>query len=487
MMAKICGAPLDEALVLDGFCADELPVDVDNARSVFSLGTSDMIILERGKNRVSFLADTDGDNVADSVQEVVVPPNNDLLTHGLAVNGGYLYASSSTTVYRWPFDTSNPILSSSQSVEVLINNMNADGNGGAPLGHWTRTLAFDAQGRLYVSIGSSENVDPNSFRSRIRRFSLDSSNNFPIDFATGEVFADGLRNEVGLAFDKHGILWGVENGADKLRRNDLGGDITEDNPAEELNRFPEELAGQTWGYPYCWSEFSLPPNVGMGRNSVWAWPSFVDDGVHTDEWCRANTHQSELSMQAHSAPLGITFYNYHPAETLDPSCAADGGTFPAWMDGYAFIAHHGSWNRDVPTGYKIVAVEMNADGRVPNRDQETAQPFDLLAHIPPNAQWPDGFKPVDVDFDACGRLLVTSDGTRNHGGSKVVRLVYTGDSSTTEAPRLIISEATNTMAMYYGYLSSNASALRPSSSSSFQAVAMLLGGMFLCRFWSKLL
>ena len=55
--------------------------------------------------------------------------------------------------------------------------------------------------------------------------------NLPIDFSLGEVFADGLRNEVGLAFDSHGVLWGVENGADNLVRDDIGGDIHNDNPA----------------------------------------------------------------------------------------------------------------------------------------------------------------------------------------------------------------------------------------------------------------
>ena len=53
----------------------------------------------------------------------------------------------------------------------------------------------------------------------------------PIDFSLGEVFADGLRNEVGLAFDAHGVLWGVENGADNLVRDDIGGDVHNDNPA----------------------------------------------------------------------------------------------------------------------------------------------------------------------------------------------------------------------------------------------------------------
>jgi glucose/arabinose dehydrogenase len=118
-------------------------------------------------------------------------------------------------------------------VEIAIENMNADGNGGAPQGHTTRTLIFDDQDYLYISVGSNDNVDPDSYRSRIRRFYLENST-MPLDFQLGEVFADGLRNEVGLAFDKHGDLWGVENGADNLFRSDLGGSITKDNPVSTL-------------------------------------------------------------------------------------------------------------------------------------------------------------------------------------------------------------------------------------------------------------
>ncbi|VEU42652.1 unnamed protein product [Pseudo-nitzschia multistriata] len=114
--------------------------------------------------------------------------------------------------------------------EVVVSNINEDGMGGAPLGHKTRTLEFDKSGMLYISVGSNKNVDGDSYRSRIRRFNIsDPSVTFPQDFQTMEVFADGLRNEVGLAFDKHGILWGVENSADNLVREDLGGDIHEDN------------------------------------------------------------------------------------------------------------------------------------------------------------------------------------------------------------------------------------------------------------------
>jgi hypothetical protein len=78
-----------------------------------------------------------------------------------------------------------------------------------------------------------------------------------------------------------------------LERSDLGGDIHNDNPAEELNRFPEENTGLHWGYPYCWTEFLLPNNTGLGRGTLWAWPSFigtiVDGGEINDEYCRTKT------------------------------------------------------------------------------------------------------------------------------------------------------------------------------------------------------
>jgi glucose/arabinose dehydrogenase len=101
-----------------------------------------------------------------------------------------------------------------------------------------------------------------------------------------KVFADGLRNEVGLAFDKFGTLWGVENGADQLNRPDLGGDIHNGNPAEEMNRFNGSV-GQHYGYPYCFSTDNLP---GYAKGTQFAWPTFMNDGTHTDEWCRNATN-----------------------------------------------------------------------------------------------------------------------------------------------------------------------------------------------------
>lgn len=126
------------------------------------------------------------------------------LNHAIAFHNGYLYASSDTNVYRWPYEPGQFRLIDENAVESVITNIEASG-------HVTRTLIFDDSGRLYVSIGSNENIDQNSSRARIRRFNLQS---LPITFSSGEVFADGVRNTVGLAFNSDGDLFGVDNGPD---------------------------------------------------------------------------------------------------------------------------------------------------------------------------------------------------------------------------------------------------------------------------------
>jgi hypothetical protein len=135
-----------------------------------------------------------------------------------------------------------------------------------------------------------------------------------------------------------------------------------------------------------------------------------------------------MSQQPCTADLGhagtfgtfeLTFYEF--SEERPPEC--DGVIpFPPQMDGFVFIAFHGSWNREIPTGYKVVYVPTNADGSI--QGGIGANPIDLLAHEGSNAKWSDNFRPVDVNFDSCGRLLVSSDGSSGKG-SMIVRVEWT--------------------------------------------------------------
>jgi len=211
-MSSFClGDSIAGAWLAPNFCAYPVPIDVDQARSVESVGTADFLALERGSQSVVYFHDADGDGLADSRHVLAAGWE---LNHGMGLLDGYLYASSSTHVYRWPLATSeeeitltegNSTTTITRTVidflaspltrepETVVDNINEDGQGGAPFGHTTRTLAFDDQGRLYVSVGSAGNVDADSFRSRIRRFDISDPSTFPIDFLTGLVFADGLR------------------------------------------------------------------------------------------------------------------------------------------------------------------------------------------------------------------------------------------------------------------------------------------------------
>lgn len=416
---------IPEAWSLDGYCAYKVPVEEETLSQPRSLMLSpwstesggDLWVLDRDKSAVLLLQDMDDDGLLDTTNTLVTYPAGDDgvgLSHGLMWYDDYLYASSPGQVMRWPYEFGSTLTSlDSDNYEIVINGISEDGNGGAPLGHRTRTLIFGDNGLLYVAIGSNQNIDMDSYRARVRRFNISDTSLYPLDFAEGEIYADGLRNTVGMAFDANGTLWGVDAGPDNLMRDDLGGDIHNDNPGEEFNMLPEKNFGLHYGYPYCWSEgFEL--EAGNGPGTQFAWPSFMDE--YTDEYCRNtdNNVPPKAVMPAHSSPLGVTFYKWN--ENLPESCDAS-LAFPKEMDGYAFIAYHGSWNRLIPTGYKVVYFEMDADGNA------IGEAKDLLKHEPPNAKWGWGFRPVDVAFDRCGRLYISSDGTYSVGGGTVVQMV----------------------------------------------------------------
>jgi len=319
------------------------------------------------------------------------------LNHGIAWNNGFIYMSTSTAVYRWPYTPGSRQLVTIPKQEVVV---------GIPgPGHNTRTLIFDDQGRLYVSVGSNANVDPNSDRAHVKRFVIDGVG-LPLNYNNnGEVFADGLRNEVGLDFDVAGVLWGVENGADNLNRPDLGGDIHNGNPAEEFNRFGGP-PGTHYGYPYCFSTHNLQ---GVDAGTQFAWPSFMNDGVHTDEWCRnpGNNQPPVVAMPAHIAPLGVHFYKGQGCDTP--------GSFPCSAVSDAFVANHGSWNSDTRVGYNVVRYFFDKLSLMPTGQSEQVLYTNNVANCGNECH-----RPVNAVFNARGHLVISADS--NHE----VVIVYYG-------------------------------------------------------------
>jgi glucose/arabinose dehydrogenase len=310
-----------------------------------------LYVAERGRDRIVRLPDDDGDGVADAIEPV---------SSGLSAPSsiafhvdGSLYVGETTRVLRLSEPNDDGMF---QRAEVVVEDL----PGGQ--GHSTRTVLFDPEGRsLYVSIGSSCNVcleqDPR--RATVARYNPDGS---------GEtIYATGLRNAVGMAF-RPGTneLWVTNNGRDWL------GD---DQPPETIYVVEQ---GDDAGWPRCHAGRIIDPEYGQ-------------PGA-----CGGIT-APVVEMQAHSAPLGLTFYV--------------GQQFPTTYRGDLFVAFHGSWNRTEPTGYKIVHIPI-ADG-TPGPVQDFA-----VGWLRDNgSNWG---RPVDVITGRDGSLFVSDD-----GGGHIYRIFYT--------------------------------------------------------------
>jgi len=273
----------------NGFCPRVWATGLGSPRSILTVSDHQLLVLEKNSQSVTALFD---DNNFGPPTRVILGSASGI-NHGLEIYNGYLYVSSPSTVYRWKFTPgSRDKLGTAQSVIT-----------GVPTGgHSTRTMRFK-DGKLYLQCGSYSNVDADYSHSQIRAFTIPDNFNRAISWNEGEVFYYGMRNEVGLRFDSRGRLWGVENGCDNLFRRDLGGNIKEDNPAEEVNIF--EGKG-FYGYPYCWSEGKL--NNGRGARSQWVHEDFMGKGNYSDSWCEASAIKPVWALQAHTAPLDILFF-----------------------------------------------------------------------------------------------------------------------------------------------------------------------------------
>ncbi len=318
---------------------------------------------------ISVLHDDDGDGTSGPAERARFTDSMGV-SHGLAFSpdGAFVYASTPTEVLRWPY-TRGLRVSPAKPTRVVI--------GMPPGGHAVRAIVFGPDGRLYVDVGSGGNLDQSpadlSLRSMIRRFVIPATLARPMDYASGEVIASGMRNESGLAFDRAGRLWGVENGRDSLARP-IGNDIHIDNPAEELNLI-DTVTPRFYGYPSCFSEGLLP-----GRDP-------------------ANVRPPAFAMPAHWAPLGVTEYT---------------GSLLPWR-GSLLIASHGSWNRESMQNGRLVArADVATDGTVRSLAPVVGE---LRGGALVQGTW--DAKPVDLREGPDGAVYVSDD-----LGNRVLRIGY---------------------------------------------------------------
>lgn len=340
--------------VPDGFSVEMFAEGLSGPRFMTVGPDGELYVADRQNDRIVALLDEDGDGQAETFRELATDIPS---PHSVVYHEGHWYVGITSGVLRLT-DSDNDGVADERT--TLVEDYPTTGS------HSTRTVEFLPDGRMVVSIGSSCNVcveeDPR--RAGIVIYE-DAEGN-------GErLFATGLRNAVGLAINPAtGALWASNNG------RDLMGD---DLPPENIFVVED---GLDYGWPYCHSGTIVDPDMGEEGDC---------EGVA----------QPIVEMQAHSAPLGLTFY--------------DGAQFPAEYQGDLFIAFHGSWNRSVPTGYKVVRLDME-DGQ-PAADQVT----DFAAG------WLDGTteevfgRPVDVTVGADGALYVSDD-----KGGLIYRISYDG-------------------------------------------------------------
>jgi glucose/arabinose dehydrogenase len=299
-------------------------------------------------NRIILLRDADGDGRAEVKATFLSGLNS---PYGMAVIGDTLYVANTDALLAYPYKPGDTQIAAKPRKILNLPSQ-------APNMHWTRSLVASPEGLLYVGVGANSNIGENGLETEANR-----ANVLEVNPKTGEyrIFAAGLRNPVGLAFEpESGALWGVVN-----ERDMLGSDLV-----------PDYLTRVEFGGFYGW-----PWNY---------WGGYEDRRVQPQRpEIREYTKRPDYALGNHVAPLGLTF-------------AKDAKLGAPFTNG-AFVGLHGSWNRKPAAGYKVVFVPFD-DG-----EAGKAKPTDVLTGFLDDKSGKAHGRPVDVTIDAKGALLVSDD------------------------------------------------------------------------------
>lgn len=336
-----------------GFNVSVFASSLENPRTLLLAPNGDVIVTETDAGRVTILRDANHDGVAEARFVLATELNEPF---GLAIHERWLYVGNQDSVIRLPYTSGQTKeLGKPETLAPL-----------PPGGHSTRGVIFNRDHtKMYVSVGSQSNVNPGEApeRAAIVEFNPDGSGK--------KVFASGLRNPVGMAWEPQtGALWTVVN-----ERDGLGDDLVPDYATEvRRNAF--------YGWPYSYIGSNEDPRRKGER------PDLVAKAV-----------VPSVLLQAHSAALGIVFYT--------------GKMFPEEYRGDAFVAMHGSWNRSLRTGYSVV--------RIPFRNGKPEGGYDDFVVgwlTDPRGRNVWG-RPVGLLQLGDGSLLISDD-----GGGKIWRVTF---------------------------------------------------------------
>jgi len=318
----------------------------------------DVFLADARANAVIILRDKDKDGIAEERFTFVDGLSQPF---GMAFHKDWFYVANTDSVVRFRYKPGQT--RAEGAPEKLIELTEGGYNQ-----HWTRNILFSPDGtKLFVSIGSKTNaeVESDPRRAAISVYDPDGKNH--------RIYASGLRNPIGLAWNpKNGELWTAVN-----ERDGLGDDLVPDYVTSVKD-------GGFYGFPYAY----IGPNEEPRRKAEML-PEMVKKTIVPD-----------VLLTSHSAALGIQFYS--------------GKMFPKEYQGDAYVALHGSWNRQKLTGYKIIRIRFKDGKLVANRYEDFVSGW--LPDENSNEVWG---RPVGLLVAADGSMLIADD-----GGKKIWRVSY---------------------------------------------------------------
>ena len=345
-----------------GFKVELYAPNLRNPRLIRTAPNGDLFLAESGPGRILVFRGITSDGKAQTTETFAsgltrpfgiafYPPGPD---------PKYVYVGNTNSVVRFAYQNGDlKARGGPETVIAKIPSGNEHSGGG---GHWTRDLAFSADGKkMYVAVGSRGNIaDTDSDKSEYHRANILEANP---DGSELRVYASGIRNPVGIAFDPStGVLWTSVN-----ERDDIGDDL----PPDYITHVQE---GGFYGWPWYYIGPNEEPRL-KGKH-----PELKDKVIVPD-----------VLLEPHNASLELAFY--------------EAQQFPEKYRGGIFAAEHGSWNRSVRTGYEVVFVPL-AKGKASGEYQDFFTGF----VTPEGKVWG---RPVGVAVAKDGSLMVTDDGSNS--------------------------------------------------------------------------
>ena len=385
--ASMGGAPFDVPRSLNvptGFSV-AVYARVPGARFLAVTPEGALLVSNPGAGSVSLVRPGSGGGdpvVSDWVTGLRKP--HDLVFHQIG-STTWLYVSESNGVRRFAWNGAATAPAGEVVVTGLPDSSTPELHG--TYGHELKNIALDSQHRLFVAIASSCNVCASDAQADPVRGSVYV---YDATGGNGRVYARGLRNAEGLAFfPGTDDLWVAVNNRDDLPYpfQDSTGQYGQIVPSYRDNHPPDEFIklrdGGNYGWPYC------NPNPD-GPTGLFDMPFDRDFDTNRDGSAADCTQMDRVTMgiQAHSAALGLLFLQQT--------------AFPAPWRSAAAMALHGSWNRTVPTGDKVILAPFASGG------QQPSGAVDLVTGWTGS----DGKywgRPVDVAVDANGAMFITDD------------------------------------------------------------------------------